>query len=188
MLFGMIYGIQELVDVNLQWIKGRITPNNFLKVVRIHQRATLHDPLHVELLHIVREFLQTATPEAVEPLITELIKQEPEWAHIIGLEHVPLHTLHTVLDNPSTDPDELCGMVCSLVDLELNKSEEELEQSPLYAGLVSPESRFREFLEELSQRVTDIGSMRMIFRVEQQLSQIMLSLSLTYQDSIYDLA
>ncbi|KAL5264484.1 hypothetical protein ACHWQZ_G005540 [Mnemiopsis leidyi] len=176
-LFGLIYEIPELVEVNTRWTRGHITPKNFQKVVRMYQQASLHDPLHVELLNIVREFLQNTSPGIAQPLVSELIKYEPEWVQIIGLQNVPLCTLRTVLHTPNSDPDKLCAMVCTLVDRELNKSDDELDRSFFYARLVSQESTFREFLSELSERVTDIGNARMIFRTEQRLSRIIMSLS-----------
>ena len=166
-IFGLIYDIPELVQVNTQWIKKHIKPANFLDIVNIYDKMKDFGSCS-DIIHIIRQFVRTAASSEVTGIISNLIKHNLDWVQIIGLNYISVELLQASSGTVGYS-NSISKILRGAVERELNKTHQELDRSPLFVKLISPD--FRAFFDDLMESVTEMGEMRSLFRVEQQLAQ-----------------
>ena len=177
--FGLQYDIPELVEISTQWIKDHIKPSNFLSIVQMYDQILVHNLIFTDIVYLLQNFLDATPSHQTESALSSVIEYSPEWAQILGLDRIPVQVFRKVLNSGpgDLDPNTLCRWLCDAVEHELSRPDEELAGSQVFARLISPQFKLREFLGELAGRVTDMEAMRLIFSVERQFSQRLMSLA-----------
>ncbi|XP_063673712.1 uncharacterized protein LOC134810947 [Bolinopsis microptera] len=165
-IFGLIYDIPELVQVNTQWIKNHIKPANFLDIVNMYDKIKDYGSCS-DVIHIIRQFVRTAASSEVTGIISNLIKHNLDWVKIIGLNYISVELLRA--SRTVGGSNSMSRIMCGAVGRELNKTHQELDRSPLFVKLISPD--FRAIFDDLMESVTEMEQMRSLFRMEQQITQ-----------------
>ena len=172
-LFGLIYDIPELVQVNTNWIKKHIKPSNFLDIIKMYEKITKYGSCP-EIIKTIRKFIETTDCSEITSMISRLIEHDLNWINIIGLNYIPIRVLRASLrDTKAGNANKMSRAVRSIVQEELNKTQQELDKSPLFIRLISP--NFMTFFDELADSITEIREVRSLFRTEQQLMQKVMS-------------
>ena len=172
-LFGLIYDIPELVQVSVQWVKKHVKSSNVLELIKMYSRIMDHGKCP-ELINIIRKFIANSSAQEITTIISSLKDLNQDWVQIIGLNYVPVKIMSSLLKSKTAgDPNRMSRMFCTRIETELAKKKEDLDKSSLFIKLISPD--FRKFSDELANSVTGMEEMRNIFKMEQQLTQKIMS-------------
>ena len=172
-LFGLIYDIPELVQINTNWIKNHLKPSNFLDIIKMYEKIKKYGSCP-EIIQTIRKFIETTDSSEKTSTISRLIEHDQNWITIIGLNNIPIKVLRaSVRGGNAGNVNKMSRAIRSIVEEELNKTDQKLDRSPLFIKLILP--HFKAFLDELTNSITDIGEMRSLFGTEQQLMQKVMS-------------
>lgn len=116
-----------------------------------------------EMEHAIRKFIVINEHSEVSPLLKKVIEQNADWVKIIGLNYIPISLLQEV------NPDMVVELICTALEEELSKSQEDLKTSALMIKFIS--SDFKMFVDSLADSVTDITGMRALSKMERLLTK-----------------